>query len=332
MSDVNDVFNIATDVFGEDNVDIQSNNILIHWDKITITNENENTHDIFDLYARIGVSVSGCYMSVELIRSTFTNDEAIAGYVHSHVMRSDERVEFDTPCFGKGPIRNTITSITQGYDEDLWRLFFVELDRFVRVESLIGVPYIRMSSVGVKSFDRYNLELMFNINENNLPAVTYHEMRNVFDYLKANNRIVPMLKSISPVSLGSMNDAVINMTRETMMYHNIEPVSDDIYHYVYCEARVNEGAIMVGGSGCNNRRISEMRTFYFKGKKVDLKIIDNDNDDKYCMTVLNESAASILLSLIANDVYINDKEYFERYNEYNREKQQSGISACAAQG
>lgn len=320
MSDVNDVFSIARDVFGEDNVDMQSNCILIHWDKITIINENDSSHDILDLYARVRVSMSGCYMAVDLIRSTFTKDEAVAGYVHSHVIRADRRVEFEPPCFGKGPIRNTIMSITQGYDEDLWRLFFVELDRFVRVESLSGVPYIRMSSIGAKSSNPYRLDVMFNINSDNLPVITYTEMYQVFDYLKDSGRITPLLRSVSPVSLGSMNDAIINMTKETMMYHKINPVSADNYAYVYCEAHIDEGTITVGSSHYDNRRISGIDTFYFKGRKIDFKIIDKDEEDKYYITVLNESAASILLSLIVNEVYKNDGEYLVRYNEYKNKQ------------
>lgn len=331
MSDVNDVFNIAADVFGEDNVDIQDGNIIIHWDKITITSENDNTHEILDLYARIRLTVSGRYMDVKLIRSTFTKDEATAGYVHSHVVRANGRVEFEPPCFGKGPIRNTITSLAQDYDEDLWRLFFVELDRFVRVESLSGGPYIRMSSIGAKSLNPYRLNVMFNIDSGSLPVITYTEMYQVFDYLKDSGRIVTLLKSVSPVSLGSVNDAIINMTMETMMYHNINPVNADNYAYVYCEAYIDEGAITVGNSNHNNSGISDIKTFYFKGKKVNFKIIDNDCGDKYYITVLNERAASILLSLIIDEVYKNDGEYLIRYNEY-KNKQQSGISACAAQG
>lgn len=333
MSDVNDVFNIAVDVLGEDNVDLQINNIIIHWDKIVITNENDSTHDIFNLYAKVGVSPMGRYGCVGLIRSTFTKDEALSGYVHSHVVRAqDGYVKFETPCFGTGPIKNTMTSLARDYDEDLWRLFFVELDRFVRVESLTGVPYIRMGSIVARQSNPYRLNVFFNVNVNMFPLIMFENINKVFNYMRDNNRIVPLLRSLDPVSLGSINDAVINMTRESMMYHNANPMSELEIPYVYCAADIDEGSIIIGDSRHPDCEIHDMETFYFKGEKVTLRIIDDDGNDEHGITVLDSGAASALLSLIVDDVYKNYDEYLKRYNEYNKNRQQSGISACAAQG
>ena len=154
------VYEIAQDFYGENNVDFVSHSediddILIKWDKVTIKNEKGQTHTIYDLYGKLTIK-NGLFISIKFKRSTFTSIELSNGYIHSHITRiwnnsstRDIRQWHDC-CFGRGPIRGTIATLAANFDADRWRLFFYELDKFVHIESLIGGPYIRLSSLTSK--------------------------------------------------------------------------------------------------------------------------------------------------------------------------------------
>ena len=52
-----------------------------------------------------------------------------------------------TPCTGRGPINSTLSTLAIGYDEAIWQLLCLELDRYVRVESIDGVPHYRLENI-----------------------------------------------------------------------------------------------------------------------------------------------------------------------------------------
>ena len=108
-------------------------------------------HTIRGLYVRIIIRPTGEIVGLFNIgRSIYTEAEVKAGYVHSHVpSRSPDHLNvFNTPCLGTGPIKSTISILNKEFDENQWLLFCRQLDQYVHTESLIGVPYIRMSRVG----------------------------------------------------------------------------------------------------------------------------------------------------------------------------------------
>lgn len=126
--------------------------IIIHFPKVTIENEYGKTHDIYDLFVRIIVNGRGYLIGgFEIKRTSFTLVEIQKGYVHSHTLskRSASSIqEFDHVCLGTGPIRNTMYRLNNSNNEELWLLFCNELSMYVRVESLSGGPYIKMSVLG----------------------------------------------------------------------------------------------------------------------------------------------------------------------------------------
>jgi hypothetical protein len=69
--------------------------------------------------------------------------------MHSHVSNIPvyNFEDFQIPCTGTGPINNTICSLARDFDADLWRLFCLELDRYMQVESIAGTPYHRLESL-----------------------------------------------------------------------------------------------------------------------------------------------------------------------------------------
>lgn len=55
------------------------------------------------------------------------------------------------PCLGRGPIKETIGTLKNEGDEITWMLFCEELAMYVTVESLAGVPWKHLESIGHSS-------------------------------------------------------------------------------------------------------------------------------------------------------------------------------------
>lgn len=171
---INDIYQQFIDYFGEENTDLQPYSpyrykvshdsychagdyvITVHWQDVTIINEYDESVNIWDLYALTIVNSDGRLVTQpEFNRSTYDSTQWNSGYLHSHVQRiikSNIRI-FQDSCLGSGPIRSTIQKLkTTSYtDMDVWGLYCWELDKYVHVESLTGVPYIKLGNIGISS-------------------------------------------------------------------------------------------------------------------------------------------------------------------------------------
>lgn len=125
--------------------------ILVHFPHVRVTNENDRFVDINHLWVKVGVKSSGAGVGFfTMNRSEYQVSHMQSDYLHSHVQGIPfaDFTRFMTPCLGSGPIRNTLATLAVGYDEAMWQLFCLELDRYVRVESLSGVPYRHLENIG----------------------------------------------------------------------------------------------------------------------------------------------------------------------------------------
>lgn len=133
--------------------------ILVHFPHVRITNEYNRFVDINHLYAKVGIlhngSMNGCFT---LNRSEYTYLHISNGYMHSHVSSIPIRdfTQFQTPCTGTGPIRGTMSNLNNEFDPDIWRLFCLELSKYVEVESIAGTPYHRLENIGTSTRDTEN--------------------------------------------------------------------------------------------------------------------------------------------------------------------------------
>lgn len=127
--------------------------IYVKWDTVKVTNEYDESITIKDLYAKISIRSNKAIMTYEgvmLTRRTYTQEQWISGYSHSHLPRFNSitwKGDFGYPCLGSGPLVATLSTLKREFNLDLWGLFVYELDKYVRVESVEGVPYIRLNQV-----------------------------------------------------------------------------------------------------------------------------------------------------------------------------------------
>lgn len=172
------VLEIFNEFFGEDRVDMQglpdislvpdrfqtsaetfktflrgaSSNlfILVHFPRVKVTNEYDKYTFVNHLYAKVEIDLDGkLRYKFTLNRAEYTVQHFTNNYMHSHIscIPIHNFEEFQQPCTGTGPINSTMCSLIHEFDEDLWRLFCLELDRYVQVESIAGTPYHRLESL-----------------------------------------------------------------------------------------------------------------------------------------------------------------------------------------
>lgn len=128
--------------------------ILVHFPHVRITNEYNRFVDINHLYAKVKVLHNGSMNGYfALNRAEYTYLHVSNGYMHSHVssIPTSDFTQFQTPCTGTGPINDTMSNLSREFDSDIWKLFCLELSKYVEVESIAGTPYHRLESLGTSN-------------------------------------------------------------------------------------------------------------------------------------------------------------------------------------
>lgn len=148
------VHNIFIEFFGEENVDLQGQTMLIHFPEVKVTNEHDRSVDITHLWVKVKLSLDGTIDGYfQMMRSELTLEQFESGYSHSHIhaVNTGNFNRWSDPCLGNGPIRNTIASLSTQFSEEMWNLFCLELSKYVTVESLTGVPYMYLERIGTSN-------------------------------------------------------------------------------------------------------------------------------------------------------------------------------------
>lgn len=129
--------------------------VYILWDDITITNSNNDTHNIKDLYMRFTLSEDLKISTIKGFRGTLSPVEWVYGYQHSHLGGNNAKKscydeKFSGFCLGGGtevPSLMAEIDIAERFDENLYILFLYSLDAYVKWESVEGGPYRHMKNI-----------------------------------------------------------------------------------------------------------------------------------------------------------------------------------------
>lgn len=144
----------VVDSIGQKKKNFGSGFILVHFPHVRITNEYNRFVDINHLYAKVKVLHNGSMNGYfALNRAEYTYLHISNGYMHSHVssIPTSDFTQFQNPCTGTGPINDTMSNLSREFDSDIWRLFCLELSKYVEVESIAGTPYHRLENLGTSN-------------------------------------------------------------------------------------------------------------------------------------------------------------------------------------
>lgn len=306
MNCFDDIKSAADNMFGADNVDLQDTltsrpRLVIYWDKVEVSNERDEKHTIYDVYVRITFTENASLVGFDMTRSTLTANEMRCGYVFSHLPRQcDNTMSYKVPCLGTGPIKSTMATLASSYNPDILGLFLVELDRYIRTESISGGPYIRMKEV----VSRYSIEYIIpQIQVNDIPP---NYILNLFNYIMSINPIKPLYIDKYSINFGTTIPLICKLTELTLDYlrHKKDYNSCDIDTYLIVGA-ISDGRLYID-SQYNPILRDGMRTLiYFKGNNVRFKKIGvESNEEAY---IIRPEVARGLIILLYRYYLINNK-------------------------
>ena len=306
---ISNIYQEFIDYFGEANVDLQKvspdNNIelytshshngdyliLTYWREVTITNEYDESIDIWDLYSATIISPTGTIKTGPLfVRSSYDLVQWRHSYCHSHIpsLNRNSPATFQRSCLGSGPINWTIALLrnSQSVDLDLWRLYCWELDKHVHVESLTGGPYRKLRDIGKSAEGEgssFNLRFAFPFPASSVcKAMTNTLIRvllenNVLKYSYSNGRYY-IAESYTDTVLAISNAFIEYYNSNTKLHKSVGV--DDLYRHYFIEKAFIQGGKLIKKVDSNNEEPMNIGTplFTFKGKPVTLQLHITDND------------------------------------------------------
>lgn len=300
--------------------------LYIRFPKVTVTNEDDKSVDIDELYVLVPINGNGTLArEFSMVRSSYPIIQWLSGYSHSHLPSiSTSRVpHFAYPCLGNGPLGPTIDNLKCEFNIDMWGLFAFELEKYVTQESLLGGPYIKLESIGrsseateIKLYYRYALGFSRdNIDFNDfLKSYCSHTNLNV-SYKDGQYDLgitdVNFVISLSDYFIKWYNNKVAEGVYYTTL---INLINDNILNKViidgnkvYSDAIIQNIDNIQSLEGTHLTRSSDSdKDFIFKGKPVKLHIDGNLNiKSKNYTLLLNTDICSYMLTKILE--VINNK-------------------------
>lgn len=322
--------------------------ILVYWPRVRVTNENDKSIIIQDLYAKIELDAK-VYIPTEdrgftLNRATYSMEQWVCNYLHSHISSIPKHCldQFQTPCLGTGPIIQTINSlranISEGFDETKWMLFCHELSLYVTVESLAGVPYKHLEDVHLNdilsSYGKYDESYGSALNNFSRVFSLVKLREFILYYLHNGHLAINYQNGVFKVGM-SYFDYIIDISNSFIEYFNThfdnkELVQKCFGHYVLYHSIASNGQFFDPNTSDTIPDVSQYvgkKVCTFKGMDVTLRILDaSEKEEPQQTIILNHGLAMYILNNILK--IIN----YRYTNEYTRQYCQGAAALPATTG
>lgn len=276
--------------------------VIVYFKELTIKNEREETTKIYDVFVKNIFSLRGRIITkFMLTKTTYTREQFIHGYIHSHVPklcteREQNALQFQSFCLGKGPIaRTTAIHREKAFDKDSLLLYITEMDECLKVESLAGIPYIYMNkSKGeeaialipriIKVYDEFGLDREDNAYKDIIKFVVFILKGDYIPFSIVNDRVLINMSGIKYVKLLSRLALIfINSKIELAESTGRTVDKTSLVRYMvkfFVQGYLKRDTVYGYKTGSLKNEAKIMKeNFVFKGKVFNFKIIE-DNKDK----------------------------------------------------
>lgn len=315
--------------------------ILIYFPTVRITNEFDKYVDIKELWLKVPFNWQGKgkgYFGVN--RSNYPLNQFKHGYMHSHVpsIPRSNFENFQTPCTGRGPINSTLSTLAIGYDEAIWQLLCLELDRYVRVESIDGVPYHRLENIPAPEMgdakDKFSMQSLRGVVH--YSSIFGREQFKLFIKYLLETKKIRFNYSNGSYGIGmSFIDTVVLISNEFISWYNTEynkHTFDLSYHDlvdigVIKECIITNGKIYIPravrrGSSDDYQRYVGKKICTFKGREITLtidEVLSSEGESLNRTRILNlQYIEAIVCSILRILNY--------RYGREERSETSTGVS------
>lgn len=309
--------------------------IYVWWPKVTVTNENDKSIVIQDLYAKITVQMDGRipYENIGFLlnRATYTQEQFLSNYMFSHIRAIPKYnyKDFQSPCLGTGPIRETISTLKNEGDEVTWMLYCEELAMYVTVESLKGGPWKRLETVGniskLMDYSGYDFGKCSAINF--LRIYSQEQLKCFIKYYLEHGHLSLGFRNGEFVCSMPYYDYIIDVSNSFIDYYNeylkaTEKSKNRCFlQHILCNAVVIDGKFYKHDTNenipiLNFERECGKHVLTFKGKEVKLNIIKERQSEATLATFIDHYLAMYILHQILRTI---NYRYRNGYNIINKE-------------
>lgn len=295
--------------------------IIIHFPHVTITNEYNDSVEVNNLWAQVPISWEGKGKGwFRMNRSEYDLVHMQSDYMHSHVNGIDfDSFAFRNVCTGSGPINSTLSSLTVDFDEPIWQLFCLELERYMGTESLIGGPYRKMQNIGANGNNRQTNFLVWNDYFIDARLKTF--FKEFIKYLFDSNVLKFNYRKGSYGLATSFSDTVLAVSNAFIEWYNAQfkkspklpRLQDLMDRGIIKEAIIGNNAIY-NSSIRTTRNFSEYqgkKVLDFKGKEVKLVIKGLADEARLKSKILHVSLIGDIIRIVLellNCEYGNSKK------------------------
>lgn len=377
---VEEVYQVFKDYFGEDRVDLQyevpvesniisfmpttPNNewdltdfgirqiqdsfsnckadILVYWPQVVVTNENNKSIVIWDVYAKVIIDFTGKIPYEQhgflLNRSRYNTVQFMSNYMHSHIcsIPVNDFSQFQQPCLGTSTLVDTIATLKVEYDPLQWMLFCEEVNVCIGVESLRGVPYRHLEQVGngrkiTEYITQYSISYLSS--SQNIRGYALKDLMTDFThyYLK-NGHLKLGFKNGEFVMDMTVYDYIIDISNCFIKFFNEEVSKRGIdSEKVFTSGILQQCAVKnrFFYTVDNPRATASIQQHVgkyictFKGNRICLTIDDSEEGEQYITTVMAGKYAFFIIKCILKIINTRYEREFNKEREdgiYSRKK------------
>lgn len=297
------------DFFGSERVEVNKgrNKVTVHFPRVTVTNEQDESTEVTNLFARIYIDENGCYRGTfDMMRTEYTEAQILSRYSHSHLKSLSWPIEFTQPCLGRGPLRTTLTQLSTDPSKELWQLFCLELTKFVETESLAGIPYMYIRNIGKSRTSDYRYTGVGNVSQENKNRILKEFVNFIiekkavdFGFHKGSYRIA-MEKNELIVRISNIFIEWCNSLSES----DYDELKDSINEFLI-EGKYVNNVIYRLGEGTVSSNITDHEgeaLLNFNGEVFRLSITNKGTDEEHRLIILRYFHLGEIINLLIDKV------------------------------
>ena len=333
--EVCDIYEVFKNFFGEQYVDIQAKAdssyylIYVWWPHVTVTNEYNQSISIQDLYAKIEINNEGRipfeFFGFQLNRATYSQEQFLSDYMHSHIhfIPKDDFTQFQSPCLGDGPIRNTINTLKTDCDIAEWMLFCQELSMYVTVESISGGPWRRMENIGKFTIAHNYVYYNFNRSGFIYPDFFIDFMKKEFiQYYLTHGHLSLSFRNGQFICGMPFYKFIIDISNAFISYCNTIFTTEStkqklVDSNLLTSLVVSDGKFYIPRNNTNLQNLNcykDKFVLVFKGKHILTTIIDSPSNEFFPVTVIHHTMA---MDILKNILKVINYRYKNEHNNNN---------------
>lgn len=287
--------------------------VAIYFKESTLTNERGDKHTIYDSYLLLALTPHCTVYDISFLRGKLTPQEIEINYYHSHVHISNIG-EFGQCCFGLSPLYESFMKLKSKPDLEkdtvLIKMFLMQLEQFMEIESLDGGPYVLISRLNeTQRLQESNITKMLKLPTTLINFTYYLTSHN--DSLRFISTLNDFGKTVITCGL-TFQEKVHSLTNLFIDFCKDQKLTKEEYSQYLFKGMIYYDHVAIASS---NSREPEAYTSYAKDNKkmitfndhdVDLEIIPCDASDKY-KVLFNPNYIPKILVLLTTYINLNFK-------------------------